>query len=576
MLGFFVIVQKENKVIQGSPVKIKDEGKWIHKSLTSGKVEARVQTLSKFDQDKCFQEDEKYIVILEGVVLNSEELQRKYNCSTMFELCTAMYEKEGDAFFDVFRGSFSGFLYEKGKDKTLVFTNHMGDSPVYYHEGRDEFLFANNIKAIGDYLQKQERLYRLSKEGAYSLLSYAFMYHDYTLIDDVYRLLPGHYGVVENGAWEKTPYHEFFLEQKEPSSIEAAIEEMDFLFCRALQLQLDKNKQYGYKNYVTLSAGMDTRIVNYVLKKLSDETMYNITYSETGQYDEKVPALIANELKNHWIFTNLDNGLSLKNIEGCTEISEGMYYYGWTAFMEDFMGLVDQESMGIIHTGVSGNDVASTLQGENIHATEYTLGDSAYSKILIPKLASQLKEQVAYKNYEQGMYLLTNLNSVCFVYGNMFSHHCAALSPFNDPDVAKFGLSLPIKMRLAHNFYYKWVAKCYPEAIKYPHNGTKIPRYGAKEIHIKGKDLALERIPSMIIKKIQTKTNPRYHMNPFDHWYHTNEDLREHLDGYLRENLDVIRDGELRQDTLELYEKGNTIEKVQSLSLIAAVKRLSL
>ena len=45
-----------------------------------------------------------------------------------------MYGKEGDAFCNKFRGSFSGLFYDINTKKLIVFTDHIGDKPIFYAE----------------------------------------------------------------------------------------------------------------------------------------------------------------------------------------------------------------------------------------------------------------------------------------------------------------------------------------------------------------------------------------------------------------------------------------------------------
>ena len=64
-------------------------------------------------------------------------------------------------------------------------------------------------------------------------------------------------------------------------------------------------------------------------------------------------------------------------------------------------------------------------------------------------------------------------------------------------------------------------------------------------------------------------------MNPGDHWYASNDTLRNYLDDYMATNVAVIANEELRNDTLNLYHADGLLEgKVCALSLIGTLKLL--
>ena len=64
-------------------------------------------------------------------------------------------------------------------------------------------------------------------------------------------------------------------------------------------------------------------------------------------------------------------------------------------------------------------------------------------------------------------------------------------------------------------------------------------------------------------------------MNPFDLWYKTNMDIKDSINSYFEENIDLLRHyGDLFDDTRYLFLEGNTLEKTLTLSLLASVKFL--
>ncbi len=100
----------------------------------------RVKNFSnyKFENDNLFLETNDYIIVLKGVILNKKALSEP--SLNWEETITALYLKVGNEFFKKFRGSFCGALYDKKKDKWLVFTDHIGSKSLFYYK-KGEVLF---------------------------------------------------------------------------------------------------------------------------------------------------------------------------------------------------------------------------------------------------------------------------------------------------------------------------------------------------------------------------------------------------------------------------------------------------
>lgn len=63
-------------------------------------------TLNKFLDDKILQENERYIIVTDGVLLNKKTLMEQYQCDSLFALIITMYQQHGIKFPDYFRGGY--------------------------------------------------------------------------------------------------------------------------------------------------------------------------------------------------------------------------------------------------------------------------------------------------------------------------------------------------------------------------------------------------------------------------------------------------------------------------------------
>ena len=563
--------------IFGSNVKksevIMEQENRIFKKLYMDDWYLELSSIMKFENDKTLYNDENYIILIDGVILNLTSLKKEYNANSIEKLIIAMYEKMGEKFFSFFRGNFCGFFKDKKTGKVLIFTNHTGDKTIFYYHKDNKIVFASEIKHILKFMKENNIKYTLDEKGVYSILTYGYMYDNLTNIQEIKRLIPGCYIKIENGKIENLCYYRVSNKVKDTDETEEQImKNIEEKFKAAVKLQVDKNKEYGYDDIAPLSAGLDSRMTNYMIKKITDKPIYNITYSQTGQLDDKVPAKIAAELKNHWLFKNLDNGLALYYIDESLDFSDGILYYAWPSQLYDYIKLINTENIGIVHTGVIGDVIIGTFF-KNTQKNNYTIGDGAYSKMLINKLEKiiDIKE---YENHEIGMMYNRAFNGAVLGYSMVFQYYTEAMSPFMNIEFMEYCLSLPLKYRMSHDIYYKWVRKYYPDAAKYSHNGKKIPKSNSLKITLKGKKYALSTIPSMVKNIIKSKINKNNNTNPVQYWYNSNLELKNKMDKYFNDNMYLMDNYKnIQTDMDNMYKTGTAMEKIQVISVLSFMKK---
>ena len=195
-------------------------------------LERRV--VDKFMNDRLFVDSENYLVVVEGVVVNNHELMKQYDTSNWLDCVITMYEQDGDAFFDAFRGSFSGIFYDKQQDKWLIYTNHIGDKQVFIYRTKNGYLFASEIGFIADTAKQNSLPLTIDETGAYMALTFGFCIEDVTLIKEIRKLCAGHYFKVHGGKLEDIQYHRFTNKPRQMTQQEA-VEGIDKYFRQAIE-----------------------------------------------------------------------------------------------------------------------------------------------------------------------------------------------------------------------------------------------------------------------------------------------------------------------------------------------------
>jgi asparagine synthase (glutamine-hydrolysing) len=531
-------------------------------------VECRNYMINKFSDDKIFWESEELIVLLDGVILNKKELIVSEKQESWIDTVVSLYKKDSETFFRVLRGSFAGALYEKAAGKLTVFTDQLGTKFIYYCHVGDKLLISQ-MAGDGMYnlLKEQSIDYHLDSESAKLLMTYGFMIEDYTLCKEVRKLEPGCYLTFQNGIIDIQRY--YMLDNTPDTSLteDSAIETIDRLFRQAVTREYEKDLEYGYHHICTLSGGLDSRMTTWVAHDLGYTSQTNVTFSQTGYYDQTIPQQIAEDLKHEWLFKALDNGLWLYDVDDVTRTTGGNVLYYGTAHGNSLYKYMSFDKLGLFHSGQLGGVVPSTRVSNGYG--EYKLGQGAYSTRFIEELSISPKLKV---NEEIGYFYYRYLNGTCNGQQNIYNY-TETLSPFLDLDFIEFALTIPVSIRLNHHIYKKWILQKYPAAAKYIWEKTGC-RIDARMIHLGKMEKPLVKVPSLILARLgifKREANSKKHMNPIGYYLAHNESLFTYLKSYFK-YVDKISDDSVRKMAETIEKNGSPMEKIQLVTLLATIK----
>lgn len=527
-------------------------------------------TNNKFHEDKVFDEDGDFIIGIEGVILNLKQLKHETKQLSTFELIKSLFQKDDVYFVKKLKGDFSGFVYSKQDDKLYIFTNHIGSKRVFYFHNDKYFIFASELRDISFLMKKLGVVVKLNRDAAYLMLTYGFMLEDITLISDVKRLAPGSVLTFENDEIHINEY--FHLRNISPTTDNHTqiIEKMDTLFSEAIQLEFEKDKEYGYQHFATLSGGLDSRMVVLMAHQLGYSNQLNFCFSQANYLDEKIAKKIASDYQHEFLFQSLDNGNYLKDIEKTVFYNDGLVLYSGSAHVMKCIENVNFDSFGLIHTGLIGDAVIGSFLSKpcvvlpNIHSGAYST--KLISKItpLLSTIISGYKSEELFKFYGRGFLGALNGN----YYFDIFSQ---TVSPFLNIDFLSYCYSIPEHLKFKQKIYLEWIESKHREFADYPWEKTGVSPL--KSINYK-KYFVVNYYKRMSLKffdKISGKMQSG--MNPYDFWMLKNKSLADYTNIYFNQNIELLNfDSELIKDCTELYKTGNSGEKFQVLTILAALK----
>ena len=530
------------------------------------------KTSNKFKDDKIYSDSNDFFLLLDGVVLNKRELLQSSSENNWKDYLVESYKKEGDTFFKKLKGSYYGVLYDKKTDKWIIFNDHIGSKYLYHANYEGHVVFSDNYSDLGKYLVKKSIPLSLNIQGAELLLSYGYTFEDITISNEIKRMLIGHYSLITNN---KLKFNKFFQLSNNPIEIteDEAIEIIDKKFRNAIKLAFDKDLEYGYKHLASISGGLDSRMVCWVANKLGYNNQLNITFSQTNSLDETIAKEIASDLKNEWLFKALDNGSFLKDIDATTILSGGnVISYGLSHQMS-MLNYMNFDKLGILHTGQLGDVVISSFSKSKAHIP-YSKTDGMYSSVLTNEL-NDLKFKGVYPNQEiflmyvrgfyganQGLAPAQNFTEV--------------YSPFYDIDFLNFALSIPLKLRVNHNLYKKWILKKYPAAANYKWDKINTKIDNNFKFNLGKREIYINNLPEMIINKLcrRSSYDNINSMNPIGYWYNNNDDLKDFINKYYKKNISLIKNKRIINFCIKLFNDNSILEKIQVISLLSSVKLL--
>ena len=532
-------------------------------------------TPNKYKKDKIHFENDDYLLILDGIILNKQQLLIENQNTNWTEIVINLYKEFGRDFFKLLKGSYYGFIFNKKQNKWDVFTDHIGSKPLFYYENESLICFSNDYSGLVSHLKSQNLKLSLNENAAYLIISYGYVFEDVTITNEIKRLLVGHSVQINDSQLSLSKF--FQLSNKEIDiSEEEAIEVLDKEFRKSVKRAFDKDKEYNYEHIAALSGGLDSRMTVWVANELGYKNQNNITFSQSDYLDESIAKEIARDLKHEWIFKYLDNGTFLKNLEEITKITGGNVLYYGLSHAQSMYNKLNFENLGVLHSGQLGDVVISSFSSSQTSHQPYKFGDGAFSKKYIHRISNfNLKEsydnEEIFKMYIRGFYganqgLLASME------------YTETSSPFYDIDFLQFALTLPLKYRYKHDLYLKWIKKKYPKAAEYIWEREKVPVNYKYWLTIKGHKIPLNQIINRIKGKLglaRYGSNTKNHMNPLQYWYDSNKDLKKWMDEYVNQNLNIIDDYPiLKTDCIELFKSKEWTGKIQVLSLLSAVKLL--
>lgn len=563
MPGFFISNDK-NKIELKNVI----ENNCFRSEISNSRFQVKRNTLQKFLDDKCLVEDDRFIVLVEGYLLNKKALFDQYAANHIAELVITMYRKLGEEFVRWFRGSFSVALYDKMSDIWYVYTNHIGDNAIFYAFIDGYFYIGSQVNYILDACKAGGKELHLCEEAAYQMLSFGFMETEVTYAQEIKRLRGGTYLCVNSRGIEIKKYHTFQIREEEGCTEEEWIARIDQAFYSAVNMEYAKDAEYGYRFLADLSGGLDSRMNVWVAHEQAERNLLCLTYCRSDYLDEQ----IAKEISRYWgdelLVKPLDDCRFLYDVDEIVAMNYGLSLYAGITGGNRLLKSLNIHLFGLEHTGQCGDVIIGSFFSSK-DDIENRRPSGMYSERYKDCISSVYRDSFA--NYE--VYLLY---SRAFQGANcthlIRRNYTEVSSPFLDVDFLELCLRIPVAMRMNHNIYKKWILSRHPKAAEFRWESidgyitdSKIKRYLRKVI---------KRGPKKL-KQIICGEQSDYSMNPFDYWLATKPEICAYFDQYYKERVqrfDRMASSKLQEVVHDMYHIGSVIEKTMALTVLGSLE----
>lgn len=251
-----------------------DEGVYTDGAIGLGHRRLAILDLSPAGHQPMGTDNNQYVITYNGEVYNFQELRRElekrryyFHSHTDTEVVLNSYKEWGPKCLDKFNGHFAFAIWDKSKRELFLARDRYGTKPLYYTFTDNIYIFASEQKAI---LTHPAVKREIDLEALMEYFTFQNFFTDRTLLKSIKLFPPGSYAVLplsvtnKNNELQAVRYWDYnFQEPDQPASREEYIEELDRLFCQAVNRQLVSDVELG----AYLSGGMDSGSITAIAAK---------------------------------------------------------------------------------------------------------------------------------------------------------------------------------------------------------------------------------------------------------------------------------------------------------------------
>lgn len=246
-----------------------DSGTFIDDFVGLGHRRLSIIDLSHSGHQPMITEDKTCVIVFNGEIYNHISIRNelvskgfKFVGTSDTEVILHGYSYWGVEILKKLNGIFAIAIFDRNKKRLLIARDRFGVKPLYYVNTDSEFVFSSEIKSI---LKSKVYTPKLSHASLHEFLYYGYALENRTMYKDIFKLLPGHYAIIEDNKCSVYKFYkpEDLIEDKIIFTETEAIYKTRELLETAVKNQLMSDVPVG----VFLSGGIDSSSITAFASK---------------------------------------------------------------------------------------------------------------------------------------------------------------------------------------------------------------------------------------------------------------------------------------------------------------------
>ena len=272
-----------------------DDGIYIDRQAVLGHRRLSIIDLNTGKQP-ISNEDGTVWIVYNGEIYNFPELRKQLlarghvlKTHTDTEVIVHLYEDYGEQCVTQLRGMFAFALWDARKKKLVLARDRVGIKPLYYVQTRDSLLFASEIKAFRADPSVQ---LELNRQAIDTFLTFLYVPGSETLFQNVRKLDPGHYLVMEDGNVKVSRYWDLkFTAPESNGHFRDSVEALQEMLKQTVRDHMISDVPVG----VLLSGGVDsTALLSFAVHETQKKvSSFTIGFEGQNFADERPYARLA-------------------------------------------------------------------------------------------------------------------------------------------------------------------------------------------------------------------------------------------------------------------------------------------
>ncbi|HTR35089.1 MAG TPA: asparagine synthase (glutamine-hydrolyzing) [Bryobacteraceae bacterium] len=229
------------------------------------------------------------VIVFNGEIYNHLELRgelerrgRRFHSHSDTETVLQAFLEWDTECFARMRGMFAVALWSEPAQRLVLARDRMGIKPLYFAQRGEDIYFGSELKTI---LVHPEIDRTLSLDGLDCYLSLNYVPAPWTLVEGIYKLLPGHWLEWQDGAVRTERYWRLPLPEERLWDARAAQEELDRLLRQSVSEHLLSDVPLG----VWLSGGIDSSTLLHYAAEASSSPVQTFSISFRGRSFDETP-----------------------------------------------------------------------------------------------------------------------------------------------------------------------------------------------------------------------------------------------------------------------------------------------